>query len=171
MIAIIFDQLTEYLAKANLLLLKDKSLRHSRISCLFVRYWLMKKGVSWRGNLYLNAIPYIPFKGTLVLGRNCSFGEDTSFYLHERVTIGDNFLGAPGIAFVTGDHEVNNLNYVGSEIKVGKNVWFGFGVVVLAGADINDNVRIGARSVVTKGVYPTGVYVGVPARLNNRSAR
>lgn len=169
MIAIIFDKIIGFLAKANLLLLTDKSVRHNRLSCFFVRYWLIKRGVSWRGSLYLNAIPYIPFKGTLVLGTNCSFGENTSFFLHERVTIGDNFLGAPGIAFVTGDHEVNNLNYVGSEIKVGNNVWLGFEVVVLAGADVNDNVRIGARSVVTRGVYPPGVYVGVPARLNNRT--
>jgi acetyltransferase-like isoleucine patch superfamily enzyme len=49
-------------------------------------------------------------------------------------------------------------------IKVGNNVFFGMGTLVLAGVTIGDNVVIGAGSVVTKDIPSDCVAAGVPAR-------
>lgn len=50
-------------------------------------------------------------------------------------------------------------------IKVGNNVFIGYGCVILPGTIIGDNVIVGARSVVS-GVVPDNVVVaGVPARV------
>lgn len=49
-------------------------------------------------------------------------------------------------------------------IKVGNNVFIGYGAVILPGVSIGDNVVIGASSVVTKDVPSNSVYAGVPAK-------
>ena len=66
-------------------------------------------------------------------------------------------------------HDVDPLsrlekhNYV-NDITIGKNVWLGGGVIILAGVDIGDNAVIGAGSVVTKNVDKKSLYAGNPAR-------
>ena len=49
-------------------------------------------------------------------------------------------------------------------IRIGKNVWIGDGVAVLAGADIGDGAVIGANSVVTGVIPPATIAYGAPAR-------
>ena len=48
-------------------------------------------------------------------------------------------------------------------IIVGKNVWLGAKVTVLAGAVIGDDVVIGAHAVVRGTLPPGSVAVGIPA--------
>ncbi len=49
-------------------------------------------------------------------------------------------------------------------VRIGKNVWIGDGVAVLAGADIGDGAVIGANSVVTGAIPPATIAFGAPAR-------
>ncbi len=49
-------------------------------------------------------------------------------------------------------------------VSVGRNVWIGDGVAVLAGATIGDGAIIGANSVVTNVIPPRTLAVGAPAR-------
>lgn len=49
-------------------------------------------------------------------------------------------------------------------IDIGKNVWLGDGVAVLAGAKIGDGAIIGANSVVTGTIPPATIAVGAPAK-------
>ena len=45
-------------------------------------------------------------------------------------------------------------------------VWLGENVKVLKGVEIKDNVVVGNRSMLTKGLYQSNnVYIGTPARL------
>lgn len=50
-------------------------------------------------------------------------------------------------------------------IRVGSNVFFGYGCIVLPGVTIGDNVVIGAGSVVSKDIPSNSIAVGVPARV------
>lgn len=50
-------------------------------------------------------------------------------------------------------------------IKIGKKTMIGTGVLILAGVTIEDNVIIGAGSLVTKNCQTNGLYVGRPAKL------
>ena len=50
-------------------------------------------------------------------------------------------------------------------IKVGNNVFIGYGSLILPGAVIGDNVVIGAKSVVTGNIPSNSVAAGVPARV------
>jgi lipopolysaccharide O-acetyltransferase len=51
------------------------------------------------------------------------------------------------------------------EILIGRNVWLGDGVCVLAGATIGDGAIIGANSVVRGSIPPATIAVGAPARV------
>jgi acetyltransferase-like isoleucine patch superfamily enzyme len=53
-------------------------------------------------------------------------------------------------------------------IRVGDNVYFGYGCVVLPGVTIGSNVIVGAGAVVTRDIPDNSVSVGVPARVIKR---
>jgi len=63
---------------------------------------------------------------------------------------------------------IKDQGYVGSPIRIGKNVWLGRGVCVLAGVIIGDNAVIGANAVVTKSIPEGCTAVGVPAKVIRR---
>jgi len=50
-------------------------------------------------------------------------------------------------------------------ITIGRNVWLGDGVCVLAGATIGDGAIIGANSIVRGPIPPATIAVGAPARV------
>lgn len=53
---------------------------------------------------------------------------------------------------------------LGGGVKIGNRVLIGSGSVVMPGLKITDNVVVGAGAVVTKSIYSSGVYVGIPAK-------
>ncbi len=86
------------------------------------------------------------------------------------VTLG-NHVSASNTAFITHDGGVWVFRAQHPEIdiikpiKVGNNVFFGYGVIVLPGVTIGDNVIVGAGAVVTTDVPSDSVAVGVPAKV------
>ena len=50
------------------------------------------------------------------------------------------------------------------EVKIGNNIFIGYGSIILGGSEIGDNVIIGAHSVVSGKVESDSVYAGVPDR-------
>ena len=50
-------------------------------------------------------------------------------------------------------------------MRVGHNVWIGYGACVLRGVTIGDNSIVGTSSVVTREVPENAVVAGVPARV------
>jgi acetyltransferase-like isoleucine patch superfamily enzyme len=51
------------------------------------------------------------------------------------------------------------------EVRVGNNVWMGYGACVLRGVRVGDNAIVGTSAVVTRDVPDDAVVGGVPARL------
>ena len=87
-----------------------------------------------------------------------------------KVTFGDHVFIAPNCLFTTAEHALdaqqrNEGLEVALPIKVGNNVWFGAGAIVLGGVTIGDNTVIGAGSVVTKDIPSNVVAAGVPCRV------
>lgn len=109
-------------------------------------------------------------------GYNIEIGEN--FYSNHnlvildaaKVTFGDNVFLGPNCGFYTSghplDYETRNkgIEYA-KPITVGDNVWIGGGVTVLPGVKIEDNVVIGAGSVVNKNIPSNSVAVGNPCRV------
>jgi acetyltransferase-like isoleucine patch superfamily enzyme len=51
------------------------------------------------------------------------------------------------------------------DVRVGHNVWVGYGACILRGVSVGDNSVIGTSSVVTKQVPENAVVAGTPARV------
>ena len=118
---------------------------------------------------HINPIGYARKIGVIV-GKDCRL-IDVSFssepYL---VELGDH-VSATRTRFETHDGGVwvcrgvdEEIDMVG-KIKVGNNVFIGYGSLILPGVTIGNNVVIGAHSVVSKSIPDNSVAVGAPARV------
>lgn len=98
-------------------------------------------------------------------GARCHFGAP--------VTIGRKVMIAPCVAFVGGDHKIDNTVRMIADsgrdtfrmITVGDGVWIGYGAIVLHGVSIGDGAVVAAGSVVTRDVAACAVVGGNPAKL------
>ncbi|MEI9886072.1 MAG: acyltransferase [Rhizomicrobium sp.] len=103
------------------------------------------------------------------LGRGCRLIDVNFSSEPYLVTLGDH-VSATATRFETHDggvwvfrNEFPDLDLVRT-IRVGNNVFIGYGCIVLPGVTIGDNVVIGAGSVVSRDVPSDCVAVGVPAK-------
>lgn len=109
----------------------------------------------------------------VVMGKNCKIGTKKLGSEPYLITIGDDFYTSSNIQFITHDGSVNVLRNSYSEhktadlfgrIKIGNNVFIGYGCTILPGSIIADNVIVGANTVVKGSLKSNSVYAGVPAR-------
>ena len=107
---------------------------------------------------------YVRNPGSLVLGNRCAIGSFTRIWNYAPIVIGDDFMSAGGLTLNSATHDPVTLAPQGKPITIGRRVWCGLNVTILAGVSIGDDVVVGAGSVVTKSL-PSGIIAaGVPAR-------
>jgi acetyltransferase-like isoleucine patch superfamily enzyme len=121
----------------------------------------------------------------LVIGENVNLSANVHIACLNRIEIGDGFLSGSHVLISDHTHGHYASGSVGEqshpstrpterslhsagEIIMGKNVWLGDGVCVLAGAHIGDGAIIGANSVVRGIIPPYTIAVGAPARVIRR---
>ncbi len=51
------------------------------------------------------------------------------------------------------------------DVRVGHNVWIGYGACILRGVSVGENSVVGTSAVVTKDVPANAIVGGVPARV------
>ncbi|MBY0200155.1 sugar O-acetyltransferase [Priestia megaterium] len=119
-------------------------------------------------------------------GKNVHFGN--SVYANFNLTlvddcdifVGDNVMFGPNVTISAGTHPIHpNLRRKKAQynvpIYIEDNVWIGAQSVVLPGVHIGKNAVIGAGSVVTKSIPANVVAVGNPCRvireINNRDMK
>ena len=112
----------------------------------------------------------------------CEFGKnitiDDNVYINfgcvildcAEVTIGANTLFGPNTGLYPVNHAIDaeeriHGGCIGKPIYIGKNVWFGGDVKVLAGVTIGDNTIIGTGSIVTKDIPSNVIAVGNPCKV------
>lgn len=104
------------------------------------------------------------------LGKNCRLINVNFSSEPYLIELGDH-VSATAVRFETHDGGVwvmrdkyPNIDVI-RPIKVGNNVFIGFGSILLPGITIGDNVVIGAHSVVSKDIPSNCVAVGVPSKV------
>jgi maltose O-acetyltransferase len=112
----------------------------------------------------------------------CEFGKNISIeenvYLNfggvildcAEVFLGANTLIGPNLGIYAADHAIDaeeriKGGCIGKPVRVGRNVWLGGDVKILAGVTIGDNTIIGSGSVVTKSIPANVIAAGNPCRV------
>ena len=129
------------------------------------RRFLRSCGVKHARHLWVGRNLRLLCHGNLVLGERCALGDFVRIGNHAKITIGDDFTGATGLHLDSGTHDPGTLQPQGREIQIGKRVWCGINVTILAGVTIGDDVVIGAGSVVINDIPPNVIAAGVPAKV------
>ena len=113
---------------------------------------------------------YCDYGKRITLGNNFFSNYNCKILDGAEVVFGDDVRIGPDCTFCTPNHamqaQMRKEGYmIFKPIRVGNNVWFGAGVLVLPGVTIGDNSVIGAGSVVTKDI-PAGVFAaGNPCKV------
>lgn len=109
--------------------------------------------------------------GQLSIGARGYVGTGAVIVARKQIDIGTGVLIAEYVTIRDQDHEFETAGETRdagmrtSPIKIGNNVWIGAKATVTKGVTIGDNVVIGANSVVTHDIPANSVAVGAPARV------
>jgi len=105
-------------------------------------------------------------KSTLTIGNFCSIADNVKIFLGGNHRI-DWITTYPFNALSEKWDSAKNITghpATKGDVKIGNDVWIGYGATILSGINIGDGAVIGAETVVTKDVEPYAVVVGNPAR-------
>jgi acetyltransferase-like isoleucine patch superfamily enzyme len=111
-------------------------------------------------------------EGEVSIGAKTVIGQECTISAYRHVSIGRECIIADRVMLIDFDHGVTEADrpiraqgIYKRDVRVGHNVWIGYGACVLRGVTIGDNSVVGTSAVCTKDVPANAVVGGVPARL------
>ncbi len=111
-------------------------------------------------------------EGAVSVGAKSVMGQECTISAFQHVSIGRECVIADRVMMIDFDHgmaeverPIREQGIYKRDVRVGNNVWIGYGACVLRGCTVGDNAVIGANAVVAADVDPNAVVGGVPARL------
>jgi len=110
-------------------------------------------------------------EGRVSIGAKTVMGQECTISAYKQVSIGRECIIADRVMLIDFDHGVVEVDrpireqgIYKRDVRVGNNVWIGYGACLLRGVSIGDNSIVGTSAVVTKEVPQNTVVGGVPAR-------
>jgi acetyltransferase-like isoleucine patch superfamily enzyme len=111
-------------------------------------------------------------EGECEIGAKTVLGQECTISAFQHVSIGRECIVADRVMLIDFDHGVVEVErpireqgIYKRDVRVGNNVWMGYGACVLRGVTIGDNAVVGTSAVVTKSLPENAVAAGVPARV------
>ena len=111
-------------------------------------------------------------EGEVRIGAKSVLGQECTISAFQHVSIGRECIVADRVMLIDFDHGVveveRPIRHQGiykRDVRVGNNVWIGYGAAFLRGVTVGDNAVIGTYTVVNKDVPANAVVAGVPVRL------
>jgi len=111
-------------------------------------------------------------EGEVSIGAKTVIGQDCTVSAYQHVSIGRECIIADRVMLIDFDHGVTEVErpirlqgIYKRDVRVGHNVWIGYGACILRGVSVGDNSVIGTSTVVTKQVPDNAVVAGTPARV------
>jgi acetyltransferase-like isoleucine patch superfamily enzyme len=111
-------------------------------------------------------------EGTVSIGAKSVLGQECTISCYQHISIGRECVIADRTMMIDFDHctaeverPIREQGIYKRDVRVGHNVWIGYGVCILRGVTVGDNVVIGAAAVVTKNVPNDAVVGGIPAKV------
>jgi serine acetyltransferase len=110
-------------------------------------------------------------EGEIVIGAKTVLGQECTISAYQHVSIGRECIVADRAMLIDFDHGVVEVErpirlqgIYKRDVRVGHNVWLGYGACILRGVTVGDNAIVGTSAVVTRDVEPNAVVGGTPAR-------
>jgi acetyltransferase-like isoleucine patch superfamily enzyme len=111
-------------------------------------------------------------EGVVEIGARSVLGQECTISAFQHVSIGRECIVADRVMLIDFDHGVVEVErpvraqgIYKRDVRVGHNVWVGYGACFLRGVTVGDNAVIGTSSVITADVPANAVCAGVPARV------
>jgi acetyltransferase-like isoleucine patch superfamily enzyme len=111
-------------------------------------------------------------EGEVSIGAKTVIGQECTISAYQHVSIGRECIIADRVMLIDFDHGVTEVErpiraqgIYKRDVRVGHNVWMGYGACVLRGVSIGDNSIVGTSAVVTRDFPANSVLGGVPARV------
>jgi len=111
-------------------------------------------------------------EGVVSIGAKTVLGQECTISAYQHVSIGRECVIADRVMLIDFDHGATEVErpvrlqgIYKRDVRVGHNVWIGYGACILRGVTVGDNAIIGTSAVVTKDVPANAVVAGVPARV------
>ncbi len=111
-------------------------------------------------------------EGAVSIGAKTVLGQECTISSFQHVSIGRECVIADRVMLIDFDHGMVEVErpirlqgIYKRDVRVGNNVWIGYGACVLRGVTVGDNAVIGTNAVVTRDVPANAVVGGVPARV------
>jgi acetyltransferase-like isoleucine patch superfamily enzyme len=111
-------------------------------------------------------------EGAVSIGAKTVLGQECTISSFQHVSIGRECVIADRVMLIDFDHGMVEVErpirlqgIYKRDVRVGHNVWIGYGACILRGVTVGDNAVIGTNAVVTRDVPANAVVGGVPARV------
>jgi acetyltransferase-like isoleucine patch superfamily enzyme len=111
-------------------------------------------------------------EGTISIGAKSVLGQECTLSCYQSIAIGRECIIADRTMMIDFDHGVADVEcpirqqgIYKRDVRVGHNVWVGYGACILRGVRVGDNCVIGTSAVVTDDVPDNAIAAGVPARV------
>ena len=111
-------------------------------------------------------------EGEVSIGAKTVIGQECTISAFQSVSIGRECIIADRVMMIDFDHGVTEVDrpirqqgIYKRDVRVGHNVWIGYGACILRGVSVGENSIIGTSAVVTKDVPANAVVGGSPARV------
>jgi acetyltransferase-like isoleucine patch superfamily enzyme len=117
-------------------------------------------------------------EGEVSIGAKTVLGQECTISAFQHVSIGRECIVADRVMLIDFDHgvveterPVREQGIYKRDVRVGNNVWIGYGACFLRGVTVGDNCVVGTYTVVNRSVPANAVVAGVPVRVLRMRAR
>jgi acetyltransferase-like isoleucine patch superfamily enzyme len=111
-------------------------------------------------------------EGEIVIGAKTVLGQECTLSAYQRISIGRECIVADRVMLIDFDHGMVEVErpirlqgIYKRDVRVGHNVWIGYGACILRGVTVGNNSVIGTNSVVVRDLPANAVAGGIPARV------
>ena len=111
-------------------------------------------------------------EGVVEIGAKTVMGQECTISAYQNVRIGEQCVIADRAMFIDFDHgiveverPIRQQGIYKRDVRVGANVWVGYGACFLRGTTVGDNSVIGTNTIVTRDIPANAVVAGAPARI------
>jgi acetyltransferase-like isoleucine patch superfamily enzyme len=111
-------------------------------------------------------------EGEVRIGAKSVLGQECTISSFQHVSIGRECIVADRVMLIDFDHgmveverPIRQQGIYKRDVRIGHNVWIGYGASFLRGVTVGDNCVVGTYTVVNRDVPANAVVAGVPVRI------